>query len=244
MAQFQSIRNFNVVGGQSSPVIDIDTTSITTTLTVTTGVIYLSVGDSITITDGDGGDYTVGQVLTISSVDYATGDIIVGVADTTGAGNVLATITNWNSNSSITVTGKTSSESKDVITCERAVTDTITNGITVNSGALADLPNYNKFAVPTNVEYGFILDAVYTTAGVASPNSIIQIVGIDASGLIATNGLPLANLKQGDVFYTSSISQTFYDTGAAATDTIVNLYARNTTASNLILFFRAIGASR
>ena len=244
MAQFQSIRNFNVVGGQSSPVIDIDTTSNTTTLTVNSGVIYLSVGDSITITEPDGGGYTVGQVLTISNINYTSGDIIVGVADVTGAGNVLATITNWNSNSSITVTGKTSSESKDVITCERAVTDTITNGITVNAGALAELPSFNRFAVPTNVEYGFILDAVYTTAGVASPNSIIQIVGLDVSAAINTNGLPLANLKQGDVFYTSSISQTFYDTGATATGTIVNLYAKNTTAVILKLFFRAIGASR
>ena len=243
MALFQSIRRFNVVGGQSSPVIDIDTTSTSTTLTVNTGIIYLSVGDSISITDNDGGAYTVGQVLTISSINYGAGTIVVNTADATGVSNVLANITNWNTNSIANASGYNSSEAKDVITCERAQTSTVTNGITVNAGASATLPSFNRFAVPTNVEYGFILDAVYTTAGVASPNSIIQILGYDSSASL-NNGLPLANLKQGDVFYTSSISETFYDTGATATDTIVSLFAKNTTGANLILFFRAIGSSR
>ena len=225
MATLNSLRN--IVGSYSS-------TAAAQTITFTIGAgpgfvktatagsrIYLSVGDTLVITGNVGASgYAIGDEIVVSSVDNASGIFIATAAGTPGAAvGVTATIKNRDTDPIVSIGGNTiTSTFTDVVAREW-------NAITINGGATKTLITAAALGDATKCQVLFVLDSVTTTAGVAAPTATFQLQLTDGTDMAV-----LANLRAGDVFYSSQLSSTLYDpiTPGAV---VGNFALKNTTAA-------------
>ena len=243
MANFNSLKNITMVSGPSaeSPTIVGNVPAPGTAIAITSGNQYLSVGDTLTVVSpGTGGTatYAAGTQLTVTHVNAGGTGIGVTPAGGHTANGATFTINGWDTDGFLSFGNISSKESLDIQKNSRETTNDVTNGVPVGPGGIIPLPALSTYASPDNVELEVILDAVYTAAGVASPNTVFQLLG--GNGGTGSTQVPLANLKQGDVFYTPRTTQLYYTSGTA---NLTDLSLKNVSGATAIAFFRTTGAS-
>jgi hypothetical protein len=216
MATLNTIRNVVSNYGANAgtaPVITL-TTSVGATVTLTAGAEKLSVGDVIEFTS-PGGGFVIGDRATVISIDYTAGTADLDVLGTGVSAGETAKIVNFDGDKIASVGGSTSSSNtaNPVSITWGDGTVSIANGGSITLASLDSLYDF------TDVEVLLIVDKVYNAAGNELPEAILTFQVTDGT----TTAL-VANLSQGDVFYTSSFSANYYDGAAAATATDLTVF--------------------
>jgi hypothetical protein len=246
MANFNTNRSVVSNWGGSngvSPNVSFDVTGTDLTIfdgTGTTGgSAYLSVGDTLYIVDGGAGAGAYADGASVTLVEWNAAGL-TGVVNVAGTGtNGTLNIANIDTNRSTAIGGNYAPSTYDDVTMK-----TWEYGATAtwfSAGASKTLVSASTLADATELQVLFVLESVKTTAGVSGGAGSTAIFQLQLKA--GASVVPVANLIEGDVFYTSQMSNVFLltnGTGTTAGDFVLN----NTTAVNYAPTFKFVVASK
>ncbi|NBO21913.1 hypothetical protein EBU94_01030 [bacterium] len=205
----------------------------------TGGSVYLSVGDSLYIVDGGtgAGAYTDGTVVTLVEWDAAG---LTGIVNVPGTGtNGTLRLNNIYPSKITAVGGNYAPSTYDDVTLK-----TWEYGATAtwySAGASKTLVSASTLADATEMQVMFALESVGTTAGVTGGAGSTAIFQLQLKA--GASVVPIANLIEGDVFYTSQMSNVFLLTTGTGT-TAGDFVLKNTSGTAYAPTFKFVVASK
>jgi hypothetical protein len=228
-----------------SPNVSFDVTGTDLTIfdgTGTTGgSAYLSVGDTLYIVDGGAGAGAYADGTSVTLVEWNAAGL-TGVVDIAGTGtNGTLNLANIDTNRSTSIGGNYAPTTYDDVTLK-----TWEYGATAtwfSAGASKTLVSASTIADATELQAMFVLESVKTTAGVSGGAGSTAIFQLQLKSPGSADFVTLANLVEGDVFYTSQMSNVFLKTTGTGT-TAGDFVLKNTTAVNYAPTFKFVVASK
>jgi hypothetical protein len=205
----------------------------------TGGSAYLSVGDTLYIVDGGAGAgaYADGTVATLVEWDAAG---LTGIVNVPGTGtNGTLRLNNIESNRITTVGGNYSPSTYDDVTMKTWEYGATATWFSSNSDKT--LISASTLADATEMQVLFVLESVKTTAGVSGGAGSTAIFQLQLKA--GASVVPVANLIEGDVFYTSQMSNVFLLTNGTGT-TAGDFVLKNTAGADYAPTFKFVVASK